>query len=114
MGVFQETVPKWMYDALQSRYDDLLAKYHSLRPTHSPVAPMRVTAPREEPGMATLHAIEATINDPRIARMADTLMQQKPGLSREQAITEATRLHAIGTGKATAPPASGVPGPPVR
>lgn len=114
MGLFTDTVPRDLYDALQARYDDLLAKYHSLRPTHSPVAPLRVTAPKEEPGLATLHAAEAAINNPHIARIADNIMREQPSLSRQGALLEAKRLDDIRRGRAVAPSAASPPEPPSR
>ena len=103
MGLFTDSVPRDLYDALQTRYDDLLNKYHALRPSHAPVAPMRVTAAPEEPGARALHAAEAAINDPRLAAMADNLMQQSPGLSPVRAMIEAKRLDDMVRGRTVAP-----------
>jgi len=108
MGVFQETVPKWIYDQKCAEYDKLFAAYEKLRPTHSPIAPMRVSLPSGEPGMATLHAIEAAVDDPKVAKIADSLIAAKPGLDRSAALREAKRLHDIARGRAvmeSAPPA---------
>lgn len=100
MGVFQETVPKWIYDQKCAEYDRLFLAYEKLRPTHSPVAPMRITPPPGEPGMATLHAVEAAVDDPKVARIADSLIAQKPGLARDAALREAKRLNDIARGRA--------------
>ena len=114
MGILTPTVPRDIYDALQARYDDLLNKYHALRPTHSPVAPIRVSAPKEEPGLATLHATEAAIRNPAIARLADKLRQDKPELGHAEALREAKRLDDIARGRAVAPPVSQPYVPPSR
>ena len=115
MGLFADTVPRDLYDALQARYDDLLAKYHSLRPTHAPVAPMRQTAPKPEPGVDALHAIERSVTDPRVALVATKLMHDRPSLTKREAMIEAKRLDDIARGRTLpAPAVSGVSVPPVR
>lgn len=114
MGILTPTVPRDLYDALQARYDDLLNKYHALRPTHAPTAPLRVSSPQEEPGARALHAIEHAVTNPRLAQIADTLMQTKPELSRVAALVEAKRLDDIARGKAVAPSVAPPSEPPSR
>lgn len=112
--MFEPTVPKWVYDQKCAEYAALLEKYHALRPTHSASSPIRVTAPKEEPGLATLHAAEAAVNNPRLALIADNLMRQKPELTRAQALTEAYRLDSFARGRATIPPVAPPGEPPSR
>ena len=110
MGLFAESVPREMYEdvkaqlaASEARYTALFAAYEKLRPTHSPASPIRMNAPTEEPGLATLHAAEAAVRDPRIAGIADNLIAQSPGLDRRIALREAKRLDDIARGRAVAP-----------
>ena len=101
-------------DQWRQRYDTLFAAYEKLRPTHSPIAPLRVTPPQEEPGARALHATEAAMNNPKIAAIADNLQREKPELSRLGAMVEAKRLDDIARGRAVAPSAASVNTPPVR
>lgn len=98
MGLFSDTVPRDLHDALQTRYDDLLAKYHSLRPTHAPVQPMRQTTPRVE-GEARIQQMERDAHSPRVLAVAENLKRQKPDLSNDEAIAEAVRLDGFVRGK---------------
>jgi hypothetical protein len=101
-------------DQWRDRYDTLFAAYEKLRPTHSPAGPLRVTPGREEPGMASLKATEAAMNNPKIAAIADNLQREKPELSRLGAMIEAKRLDDIARGRAVAPSAASVNMPPAR
>jgi hypothetical protein len=114
MGILTPSVPRDLYDALQARYDDLLNKYHALRPTHSTVAPLRVSAPQEEPGAKALHAVERTVTDPRVRAIAAKLLAENPQLTHLAAMKEATRLDDIMRGRGMAPPIVPPTEPPSR
>lgn len=103
MGLFTETVPRDLYDALQQRYDALLEKYHALRPTHAPVSPMRVIGPRPDAGEATVQAIEAAVTSPRVRAIAEKLMRED-GVPEAAALREAKRLDDIARGRAAPVP----------
>lgn len=116
-----DAVPREQYEELKAqlaqanaRYDMLFAAYEKLRPTHAPASPMRLVPPKEEPGLATLHAAEAAVSNPRVAVIADNLIKQDPTLRREVALREAKRLDDIARGRAVAPSAATPPEPPSR
>lgn len=111
MAIF-DTVPRGQYEQAIARaeraeklYDDLLDKYHKLRPTHNPVQPLRITPPKPDSGEAALMGAEAAITDPRVAGIADNLRRERPELSEAAVMREAKRLNDIARGKVAAPSA---------
>lgn len=118
MGLFADTVPRDLYDGLQTRYDALLEKYHSLRQTgQAPVAPLRMQLPKEDGGSAKLREMEHTmhsVQSPRVKAIAENLLKEKPELSAEGALAEAVRLDNIARGRSMPQGAGDVPLPPSR
>lgn len=112
MGLLTPTVPRDLYDALQARYDDLLNKYHALRPTHSPVAPMKLIQPKPE-GEAQVRAMEQAVLDPRVIEQAEAIAQ-RDNVPMPLALAEAQRLSRIARGRETAPSVAEPYSPPVR
>lgn len=100
MGLFTDTVPRDLYDGLQARYDDLLAKYHALRPTHSPVAPVRMIAPQPDSGQRALAAAEHAARSPGFMQTVSALVEA--GSSDADAMREAERLYRIAKGREVA------------
>lgn len=101
MAIFKETVSKELYDQLWDKYSDLLGKYHSLRSTHNPVAPVKMLKPSGDSAQKAMQAGERALRDPRIGEAAVKLVQEH-GLSEADALLEAARLVDIATGKADA------------
>lgn len=99
MAIFEETVPKWVYDQKCAEYADLLAKYHALRPTHAPVTPMKLVPPTGSDESA-VQRMGAALADERLHGIAAKLLQERPDLSMAAALSEAKRLDDIARGKA--------------
>jgi hypothetical protein len=98
MAIFKETVPKWVYDQLQARYDALLEKYHALRQSgYDPAGKLRMIPPKPDSGMQAIMAGEKAFTDPRVARAFATCVEQ--GMSEPDALREAYRLVGIATGR---------------
>lgn len=104
MALFQDSVPKWLYDDLQIRYDDLLEKYHELKSMgHGPPARITQVTARPDSGQALVAGMELAARDPSIAEAAKSLKAQRPDLSEPDALREAVRLREVMTGKTTVP-----------
>lgn len=100
MGLFTETVPRDLHDALQKRYDDLLEKYHALRLVgNAPVKPMTLHLPKTDTGTEAVRAAEVALVSPRARSVAENLLRDNPTLSEADALREALRLERIITGK---------------
>lgn len=103
MAVFEPTVPRWIYEQKCQEYNDLLEKYHALRPLQSIVNPMKVVPPKLDSATQAIEAGEQAMRDPRLAAAVVRLMEQKPGLSEGDALREAKKLLEVATGRADAP-----------
>lgn len=100
MGLFTDSVPRDLHDALQQRYDDLLEKYHSLRLVgNAPVKPMTLHMPRTDTGTQAVRAAEIAFVTPRVRGVVENLMRDNPLLLEADALREAQRLERIITGK---------------
>lgn len=105
MALFGEsdTIPRWIYDQKCKDYDDLLNKYHQLRPLQSASNPIKIIPPKPDSAVQTLDAMEQSVRDPRIEAAVKKLMEDHPNLTASSALREAKKLLDVATGKADAP-----------
>jgi len=74
MGLFTDTVPRELYDALQSRYDALLDKYHSLRlQGHAPTKPAVLIPPKPDSGQLAVMGAEKALQTPGAIALIEEL-----------------------------------------
>lgn len=110
--MFEPTVPKWLYDQKCAEFNSLLDRYHALRPTHSPVAPMKLIPPKPD-GEAQVRAMEQAVMDPRVVEQAEVI-STRDNVPMPLALAEAQRLSRIARGRETAPSVAEPYSPPVR
>lgn len=107
MALFQETVPKWLFDEVKKERDEWIEKYHALRLIgHAPPAKVTQVDPKPDSGSQALAGLERAMRDPHIAEAALKL-QKEHGLSPSESFREATKMRDIINGKADAPTMGG-------
>lgn len=107
MGLFSDTVPRDLYDKKCADYDALLEKYHALRQMgQAPVAPLRMSLPKQDSGTTALRNIETALHSPRVQAVAESLRRDNPSLTAEGALAEAARLDGFVRGKDVVPSAA--------
>jgi hypothetical protein len=103
MGLFTDTVPRELYDALQTRYDALLDKYHSLRMQgQAPTKPAVLIPPKPDSGQLAVLSAERVIRTPGAQAIVEELMQK--GKSEADALRIVAEMQNVGRGKALPEP----------
>ena len=103
MGLFTETVPRELYDALQTRYDALLDKYHSLRMQGmAPTKPAVLIPPKPDSGQLAVMGAERALRTPGAQKLIEELMQK--GKSEAEACRIVAEMQNVAKGKALPEP----------